>query len=104
MIKDRGSKKLVSFIMPEHREALEQFFAEEIREHPELDEQRTEELNLILMQAYRAGRQVVIRYWDDGEREVAGRIVWFEMGKLRLVGEDGKVNIEADKIFEVITG
>lgn len=104
MIRDRGNKKWVSIMIPELREGLAQLFNEEVKERPELDEQRMEEINLLLTQAYRAGRQVVIRYWDDGEREVAGRIVWFEMGKLRLVGEDGKVNIEADKIFEVITG
>lgn len=104
MIRDRGSKKWVSIMIPELREGLEQWFNEEVKERPELDEQRMEEINRLLTQAWMTGRQVVIRYWDNGEQEVAGRIVWFEMGKVRLVCEDGKVNIEADKIFEVITG
>lgn len=102
MIRDRGSKKWVSIMIPELRDGLEQWFNEETKERPELDEQRTEVLNLILMQAYRTGQPVHIRYWDDGEREVAGRIVWFEMGTLRLMTEDGKVHIDVEKILDVV--
>lgn len=100
---DRGSKKWVSIMIPELREGLEQWFNEEVKERPELDEQRAEELNQVLTQAFHEGRQVVIRYWGEGEeQEVTGQITWFETGKLRLVTDAGKVNIDVEKILDVI--
>lgn len=99
---DRGSKKWVSIMIPELREGLNQLFKEEIHERPELDEQEVERLNRMLTDAFRTGRQVVIRYWgDDGEHEVAGRISWFEMGTLRLVTDEGKIHIDVDQIIDV---
>lgn len=98
---DRGNKKWVSLMIPELREGLEQFFAEEIHERPEIDEQRMEELNRVLSAAFHSGQQVVILYWDDGEREVSGRIVWFEMGRIRLLSEDGKVHINVNDVLGI---
>lgn len=101
---DRGNKKWVSLMMPELREGLRRLFKEETRERPELDEQEAERLNRLLLDAYRHGRVVRIRYWEDGERserEVCGRIAGFGMGTLRLVTEGGKVDVPVQDIVDV---
>ena len=98
---DRGNKKWVSLMIPELREGLKEIFTDPPPERPELDEQEIERLNRLLTVAYRTGRPVRIRYWEDGEKEAAGRIVWFEMERIRVAGENGKVHIEVDRILDV---
>lgn len=98
---DRGNKKWTSIMIPELREELRKVFADPQPERPELDEQEMERLNRLLTTAYHTGQPVRITYWADGEREMCGRIVWFEMGKVKLVGEDGKLHIDADRILDV---
>ncbi|OUM87030.1 MAG: hypothetical protein BAA01_16595 [Bacillus thermozeamaize] len=100
---DRGSKKWVSLMIPELREGLEQWFNEEVKERPEMDEQLREELSWRIHQAWKTERKVTIRYWGEhGEREAVGRIVRFEMDALRLVTDDGKIHIDVEKILDVI--
>ena len=99
---DRGSKKWVSLMIPELREGLKEIFTDPPPERPELDEQEVERLNRALTHAFRSGQPVIIKYWDDGEREVCGRIIWFEMGTLRLVNEERKVHIEVNRILDVL--
>ncbi|OUM84665.1 MAG: hypothetical protein BAA01_05875 [Bacillus thermozeamaize] len=78
---------------------LEQLFAEEIREKLELV---AEELNRILTQKFCTGRRAIIWYLEeDGEREVLGRIVLYEMRQIRLLSDDGKIHINASKICDV---
>lgn len=88
-------------MIPELREELKLLFQEEVVERPELDEQEIERLNRLLTVAFQSRLPVRIRYWDDGEEEVAGRIIWFEMGTLRLVNEERKVHIEVNRILDV---
>jgi len=90
---DRGNKKWTSIMIPELREELKLLFQEEVVERPELDEQEIERLNRLLMAAYREGRVVRIRYWEDGECEVCGRIVMVGDGLIRIKNEEGKVNV-----------
>ena len=100
---DRGSKKWVSLMIPELREGLRRLFADPPPERPELDEQRIEELNRTLEQALRSGQRVTIKYWEEnGEREATGQIVWYELGKIRLANEDGKVHIDVNRILDVL--
>lgn len=98
---DRGNKKWVSIMIPELREALKKLRDEEPIEQPELDEQEIERLNRLLQHAHRTGQPVRIRYWDNGERETAGRIVWSEMGQIRLAGEEGKMYINVNDVIGV---
>ena len=98
---DRGNKKWVSLMIPELREGLKEIFTDPPPERPELDEQEIERLNRLLTVAYRTGRPVRIRYWDDGEREAAGRITGFEMEKIRLAGIDGKTYINVNDVIGV---
>ena len=98
---DRGNKKWTSIMIPELREELRKVFADPQPERPELDEQEMERLNRLLTTAYHTGQPVRITYWADGEHEMCGRIVWFEMGKLRIVGDNGKTNINTNDIIRV---
>ena len=98
---DRGNKKWVSLMIPELRKELNRFFQEEMRERPVLDEQEAERLNRLLTVAFRKGYPVQIRYWDDGEKEVCGRITGFELGLLRLATDAGKMYISVESIVDV---
>lgn len=98
---DRGNKKWVSLMIPELREGLNRLFQEDIRERPELDAQEVERLNRLLLEAYQTGRPVRIRVWADGEQEVCGRIVGYEMGTLRLKTGWGKVHVPVNYIIDV---
>ena len=98
---DRGNKKWVSLMIPELREGLKRLFQEEVGERPELDEQEVERLNRLLIGAFRSGRPVQIRYWDEGVQEVCGYIVGVEMGALRLVTDAGKVQVWMEHIVDV---
>ena len=91
----------VSLMIPELREGLNQLFAEEIHERPELDEQEIERLNRLLTVAFQSRLPVRIRYWDDGEREVCSRITGFGIGQIRLSGEHGKMNINVNDVLGV---
>ena len=87
--------------MPELREGLKQIFSDPPPERPELDEQRMEEINLLLTQAYRAGRQVTIRYWDDGERDIVGRIVRLSWFRRDLKNEKKAAgNLQTNKVLQ----
>ncbi|MFO7264487.1 MAG: YolD-like family protein [Bacillota bacterium] len=100
-IVDRGNKKWVSLMIPELREGLHRLFQEEIRERPELDEQEVERLNWLLIEAFQNGRPVQIRYWEDGERVVCGRIAGVGMGTLRVMTAEGKVEVPVKHIVDV---
>lgn len=103
MIRDRGSKKWVPIMILELKEGLRQIFEEEFKERPDLDEQLREELSWRLHQAWKTEREVTIRYWgENGEQEATGRIVWFELGTLRLMTDVGKVHIDIEKILDVV--
>lgn len=88
-------------MIPELREGLEQWFNEKVKERPDLDEQRIEELERLFTQAWKTGRQVVIRYWDDGERDIVGRIVRLSWFRRDLKNEKKAAgNLQTNKVLQ----
>lgn len=64
MIMDRGNKKWVSFMIPEHSKLLGKFYqTHNDVSMPVLDEQRVEELNEVLTMAINDQRMVTINYF-----------------------------------------
>lgn len=65
-LKDRGTKKWTSLMLPEHIELLKDAFAEfEYKEKPILDEQQIIEINTQLKHALKANLAVEIKYYLD---------------------------------------
>ncbi|QFT89607.1 YolD-like protein [Bacillus sp. THAF10] len=65
MIRDRGTIKWTSMMLPEHVKLLRDWTKEDTYEtKPELDEQRLEELNDLFCDAMETGREVTITYFE----------------------------------------
>jgi hypothetical protein len=64
VIKDRGNKKWVSLMLPEHKKLLGKFYqSQNDVKMPELDEQRLEEINATLLTAIHENRLVLVTYF-----------------------------------------
>lgn len=79
-IKDRGTKKWTSLMLPEHVEALKRLFAEEEhKEKPLLDEQKKIEIDLILQTALHRDETVEIKYYaDDDYQSMKGKLIMID--------------------------
>lgn len=68
MIHDRGSKKWVSLMLPEHVQALKKLWAEEEqRERPLLDEQQIIINNLALQRALQEDQLVIVKHYANND-------------------------------------
>lgn len=81
-LKDRGTIKWTSLMLPEHVERIKQLKKELNKvEKPEIDEQRLQEMEQIIAQAYAKNIPLAFTYWDDGFYKTAsgkiGRIDHF---------------------------
>jgi hypothetical protein len=75
-MRDRGHKKWVSLMLPEHKKLLGKFYqGQHDVKMPELDEQRLEEINDAVKNALQEGRQVHLTYFNANRfHEVSGII------------------------------
>lgn len=76
MIKDRGNKKWVSLMLPEHKKLLGAFYqSHNDVKMPELDEQKIEELNGTILTAHHENKLVSLRYFKSNRyHDVVGFI------------------------------
>jgi len=72
-IRDRGTIKWTSLMLPEHVKMLRQHFEEDYYkvEKPELDEQKIEELNEVISEAMEFHREIEISYYEQGHIRTA---------------------------------
>ncbi|MFE7060839.1 YolD-like family protein [Sutcliffiella sp. NPDC057660] len=64
-IRDRGTIKWTSMMLPEHVKLLRDWTKEDLYEtKPELDEQRLEEMNELFCEAMETGKEVTITYYE----------------------------------------
>lgn len=90
-VRDRGTIKWVSLMLPEHVEWLNEAFVE-YRAKPLLDEQKMAEIDQTLKYAVQYRAPIEITYYDDGEyRTVIGRLEKIDQwrGFILLQNEDG---------------
>src|SRR5690625_4823432 len=101
MIKDRGTKKWTSLMLPEHIEMLKEVWEEERRESkPIVDEQQLIENEYILNAALKGDHKVKIEYFADHRKQtIEGNIEYIESLNKSLI-IDG-VKIELDNILNV---
>lgn len=95
-IKDRGTKKWTSIMLPEHVEALKQMFAEEERkEKPILDEQKKMEMDFLLQAALSNDATVEIKYYANYDYcTVKGKL-------LTIDSLNGYLKIEHDTLEDI---
>lgn len=67
MLRDRGIKKWVSLMLPEHVQTLKDLEMEDLKvKKPILDEQQYEELNRVIFDAFVESRLVHFFYYSNG--------------------------------------
>ena len=67
MIRDRGTKKWVAMMLPEHVKMVRSFFSETKKApKPELDLQAIEEIELVIIEAQNTKKDVTLTFWEDG--------------------------------------
>ncbi|CAG9621528.1 YolD-like family protein [Sutcliffiella rhizosphaerae] len=101
MIRDRGTIKWTSMMLPEHVKMLRDWVKEDTYEtRPELDEQRLEELNERFCEALETGREVTITYYEKRRYQLfVGSVHHLDPYKCRLhvvdkFGEAGWLNMK----------
>lgn len=100
-VNDRGTKKWVSLMLPEHVEALKQAFAEmDYKKKPVLDEQQLEENDLMLRQAFQNGLTVKISYFRHNDLHlIEGKISFIDPLEQTLKVEGEIIHLE--EVIEV---
>ncbi|TCT25507.1 YolD-like protein [Melghiribacillus thermohalophilus] len=76
MLKDRGTIKWTSLMLPEHVKELKQMWQDETKKpRPILDQQELEEFNERLLEAFEHGKRIeVTRYQNGRENSLSGKI------------------------------
>lgn len=91
-VKDRGTMKWVSLMLPEHVEMLNEVFIE-YKEKPVLDEQKMSEIDRTLKYALKHRAPLEMTYFYSGEyRTVTSRLEKIDQwrGFILLKNEDGR--------------
>ncbi|HEX6594148.1 MAG TPA: YolD-like family protein [Bacillota bacterium] len=105
IIKDRGTKKWNSIMLPEHVEAVKQVFAEEERkEKPILDEQQKMEIDANIKRALRDNMVIEITYYADYDyKKVSGNLLSVDVfqGSIKL-DDDRMTEIKFADILDVV--
>lgn len=97
-VQDRGTKKWVSLMLPEHVEMLKEVFIE-YKEKPELDMQEMEKIDETLKWALETEGEIEVTYFDGGfykkHRGILkqidqwrGDIILFQAGGMRIALDD----------------
>lgn len=101
-VKDRGTMKWVSLMLPEHVEKLNEVFIE-YKEKPVLDEQKMSEIDRTLKYAIQHRTPLEMTYFYSGEyRTVTSRLEKIDQwrGFILLKNEDGR-KISLTNIIDV---
>ncbi|MCV9886227.1 YolD-like family protein [Metabacillus halosaccharovorans] len=106
MIKDRGSIKWTSMMLPEHVKLLRDFDkSQEKIEKPILDEHQIEEINQIICEAMEHNKELVFTYYDYGEIKLyVGHIHYLDTIRKELRLKDGpgdRFNLKFEDIIRV---
>lgn len=100
---DRGTKKWVSLMLPEHVEMLEHVFIE-YKNKPVLDEQQMEEIDQTLKYALKTNVNIEMTYYNDGDyMTVRGKLAQIDQwrGYIVLLNEDG-FTVSLSNIINVV--
>lgn len=106
MIKDRGNIKWSSLMLVDHKEKLKELFSgENDLPRPELDEQKLEEMNLLLDKSIHENTPIsIVCYQDKRYHSLQGRVKSYDPVKkeLVLITSEGVVNhLQLNAIIEL---
>ena len=106
LIRDRGSIKWVSMMLPEHVKLLKEYNESLTKvEKPVLDEQKLEEFNETICEAMEFHHSLHITYYKHGEiKHIEGHVhvVRNIEKELRIIGTDGNnYTLFLDDILEI---
>ncbi|MCY8167331.1 YolD-like family protein [Bacillus spizizenii] len=106
MLRDRGTIKWTSMMLPEHLTQLKQDLIDVSKiEKPSLDDQQIEEMNLLVSEALEFNKELVLKLFNNGFVEnVTGRVHYinFEQQKLHVKDQnDNTVYINMNNIIGV---
>ncbi|AWM17235.1 YolD-like family protein [Bacillus inaquosorum] len=106
MLRDRGTIKWTSMMLPEHLTQLKQDLIDVSKiEKPSLDDQQIEEMDLLVSEALEFNKELQFKLFNDGFVEnVTGRVHYinFEQQKLHVKDQnDNTVYINMNNIIGV---
>lgn len=92
MIKDRGTIKWTSMMLPEHVQSLKNALVDEQRiEQPILDEQAIEEFELIICEAMESNETLNVEVFDNGfTNTLRGTVHYINTMKSQIILQDDK--------------
>lgn len=88
---DRGTKKWVSLMLPEHVEMLSDVFVQ-YKEKPKLDQQQMEEIDQTLKYGLKENVNLQMTYYNNGDyTTIRGKLAQIDQwrGYIVLLNEDG---------------
>jgi len=101
MLRDRGTKKWTSIMMPEHAKMLEHIWSEsEHKDKPILDEQQLIENEMSLQEAIQNDLEIEVTYFKDHDLHTAKGEVLFIQTQNRYLRLDN-IKVKLDDIIEV---
>ncbi|MCP9298479.1 YolD-like family protein [Bacillus halotolerans] len=106
MLRDRGTIKYTSIMLPEHLTQLKQDLIDVSKiEKPSLDDQQIEEMDLLVSEALEFNKELLFKLFNDGfVGNVTGRVHYinFEQQKLHVKDQnDNTVYINMNNIIGV---
>lgn len=106
MLRDRGTIKWTSMMLPEHLTQLKQDLLDVSKiEKPSLDAQQIEEMDILVSEALEFNKELVLKLFNNGFVEnVTGRVHYinFEQQKLHVKDQnDNTVYINMNNIIGV---
>ena len=92
MIRDRGTIKWTSMMLPEHVQSLKEALIDEKKiEKPLLDEQAIEEFELIICEAMEYNNTIACEIYDSGfSKTIKGTVHFINHIKSQLILQDSK--------------
>src|SRR5690625_3733077 len=101
MLRDRGTKKWTSIMLPEHATWLEQIWTEsEHKDKPTLDEQQLMENEMLRQGAIQNDLEIEVTYFKDHDFHTAkGEVLFIQTQNRYLRLDDMKISL--DDIIEV---
>ncbi|MEC2198621.1 YolD-like family protein [Bacillus subtilis] len=94
MLRDRGTIKWTSMMLPEHLTQLKQFLIDVSKiEKPSLDDQQIEEMDLLVSEALEFNKELKFKLFNNGFVEnVTGRVHYINFEQHRLHVKDQNDN------------
>lgn len=106
MLRDRGTIKYTSIMLPEHLTQLKQDLIDTSKiEKPSLDDQQIEEMDLLISEALEFNKELLFKLFNNGfVKNVTGRVHYinFEQQKLHVKDQnDNTVYVNMNNIIGV---